>query len=251
MTDSSSPASPSSITTRRPASPKAVPASLAPTSSTASAREAVTSTPLPAASPSVLTTYGPASAAQEGDRRVRRESNTAVGRGRHAGIGQHLLHPGLGPLQPGPVGAGAEHQLAGGPQPVGQPGDQRRLGADHVQVGVDLLGRLGGALDVRPPAQPTPAMPGLPGATTTDAVRARADGHGVLAAARADDADPHHDAKDTNWSRPGPDPDQPDRHAGLVGEECHVLLGRGRQVVQLGRARQVGLPARQLLVHRA
>ena len=55
----SGPVSPSSTTTRRPASPKADPDSLATTSASASARESVTSTPLPAASPSVLTTHGP------------------------------------------------------------------------------------------------------------------------------------------------------------------------------------------------
>ena len=49
---------PSSMTTVRPASPKASPASLARTSASASARSSVTSTPLPAASPSVFTTYG-------------------------------------------------------------------------------------------------------------------------------------------------------------------------------------------------
>ncbi len=53
---SSGPTRPSSITTVRPASPKLVPASLARTSASASARSGVTSTPLPAASPSVFTT---------------------------------------------------------------------------------------------------------------------------------------------------------------------------------------------------
>ncbi len=54
--ETSGPLIPSSITTRRPASPKARPESLARTSSSASDRDSVTSTPLPAASPSVLTT---------------------------------------------------------------------------------------------------------------------------------------------------------------------------------------------------
>ena len=56
--DSSSPPSPSSITTLCPAAPKAKPESLASTSAAASSSESVTSTPLPAASPSVFTTYG-------------------------------------------------------------------------------------------------------------------------------------------------------------------------------------------------
>ncbi len=55
----SSPTSPSSITTWRPASPKAEPDSLAVTSARASSIVCATSTPLPAASPSVLMTHGP------------------------------------------------------------------------------------------------------------------------------------------------------------------------------------------------
>ena len=69
-TDSSGPAIASSTTTVRPASPKASPRSLAPTSSTASSRDAVTSTPLPAASPSVFTTHGPG--------RLRRKSSAGA-----------------------------------------------------------------------------------------------------------------------------------------------------------------------------
>ena len=54
--ETSAPTSPSSITTRRPAAPKAAPDSLAAASATAESSESVTRTPLPAASPSVLTT---------------------------------------------------------------------------------------------------------------------------------------------------------------------------------------------------
>ena len=68
--DSSGPVIPSSITTVRPASPNDSPASLARTSATASSSDVATSTPLPAASPSVLVTHGPGSAAQELDRRL-------------------------------------------------------------------------------------------------------------------------------------------------------------------------------------
>src|SRR5436190_2671932 len=57
-TDSSGPLRPSSITTVRPAGPNAAPASFAFTSSSASINDSVTSTPLPAARPSVLTTNG-------------------------------------------------------------------------------------------------------------------------------------------------------------------------------------------------
>ena len=59
--DSSGPVMPSSITTVRPASPNDSPASLARTSASASASVGATSTPLPAARPSVLTTQGPGS----------------------------------------------------------------------------------------------------------------------------------------------------------------------------------------------
>jgi hypothetical protein len=59
--DSSGPIMPSSITTVRPASPKDSPASLARRSASASARVGATSTPLPAAKPSVFTTQGPGS----------------------------------------------------------------------------------------------------------------------------------------------------------------------------------------------
>ena len=49
-------------------------------------------------------------------------------------------------------------------------------------------------------------MPGLPGVTTTSAVRLKHMGQRVLAAPAADDADPHAAAKETNCSRPGPTP---------------------------------------------
>ena len=73
-TDSSGPVMPSSMTTVRPASPKLVPASFAWTSSSASMSESVTSTPLPAARPSVLTTHGAGS--------DRRKSSAGLGVGR-------------------------------------------------------------------------------------------------------------------------------------------------------------------------
>ncbi len=55
----SGPVRPSSTTTFRPAGPKAAPDNLASMSDPASSKESVTSTPLPAASPSVFTTHGP------------------------------------------------------------------------------------------------------------------------------------------------------------------------------------------------
>ena len=83
----------------------------------------------------------------------------------HPRRAEHLLHEGLGPLEQGAVGARAHDGPALCPQRVGQAVHERRLGSDHVEVGLDLLDRLlvgtviGGA------------MPGLPGVTTTSAVR--------------------------------------------------------------------------------
>ena len=54
----SSPSRNSSITTRAPASPKALPESMSRTASSASCRVIATITPLPAARPSALTTIG-------------------------------------------------------------------------------------------------------------------------------------------------------------------------------------------------
>ena len=62
----------------------------------------------------------------------------------HAGLRQHLLHEGLGAFEAGAVGARAHDLAPVGPQPVGQPVHQWCLGPDDHQVGVDLLGRLGG-----------------------------------------------------------------------------------------------------------
>ena len=66
-----------------------------------------------------------------------------VARGGHARGIEHFFHPRLRALEPGPVGAGTEAPLALRPQAVGHPGDERILGTDHEQVGVDLIGRAG------------------------------------------------------------------------------------------------------------
>ena len=195
---------------------------MAATSASASARVSATSTPLPAARPSVFTTQGPG--------RVRRNrtasstrSKAPKARRRHPGLVEELLHEPLRPLEERPVGPRADHPRARGPQPVGQPVDQRPLGPDHHQVGLDLLGRGRGDGDAVALAV-VAGMPGLPGVTTTSAVRASTRGQGVLAAARAHHADRgrpggrhrggpagawrarHAVAKDTNCSRPGPTP---------------------------------------------
>ena len=113
---------------------------------------------------------------------------------------EDLLHEGLGPLEERAVGARARGRPGPGPQAVGQAGDQRRLGADDVEVGLDLLDRLvrqhgdrGGHARVA--------------RRDDDVGRARQHvGERVLAASAADDADPHAVAKETVCSRPGPTP---------------------------------------------
>src|SRR5262249_14252901 len=68
-TDSSGPTNPSSITHVRPASPNASPDRYARTPARASANDSVTITPLPAASPSVFTTYKPGSDSKKANAR--------------------------------------------------------------------------------------------------------------------------------------------------------------------------------------
>ena len=57
---------------------------------------------------------------------------------RHAGRGHDVLGERLAALELGGGGGRAEAGDAGGPDGVGHPGDQRRLGADHDQVGLQL-----------------------------------------------------------------------------------------------------------------
>ena len=87
-------------------------------------------------------------------------------------------------------------------------------------------------------------MPGLPGVTTTSAVRGQRERQRVLAPAGADDARTRHGegrvhaaANDTNCSRPGADPDQADRHPDLLGQERHVVAGRLGHVGERGHRR--------------
>ena len=65
----------------------------------------------------------------------------SVGGGGHAGLGQQVFHVRLGALQLRAVGTGAKHEASIGAQPVGQAVHQWRLRADHIQIGVDILGR--------------------------------------------------------------------------------------------------------------
>ena len=136
------------------------------------ASDSVTSTPLPAARPSVFTTYGP------GERRRKSTAGVgvverAVAGGGHAGLDEHLLHPRLRALEAGAVGAGAEHPLALRPA-AGRPG--RRPAAARARS------RTGRRRSPRRGVGDRAGMPGLPGVTTTSAVRAE---HRRRARARA------------------------------------------------------------------
>src|SRR4029450_7781843 len=114
-TDSSGPVRPSSITTVRPASANDSPESFVRTSSSASSSRPVTRTPLPAASPSVLTTQGPRS----GRRAAGGAGELAEWGGADAGAGQQAVHPRLESLQPRRAGARAEDQPPSAAQAVG------------------------------------------------------------------------------------------------------------------------------------
>ena len=120
----------------------------APAWATAAARSLVTTTPLPAARPSSLTTYG-------APQRVSASSISAVGGdpdragGRHAGRGHHVLGERLRTLDPGRSGARPEDREPSRPQRVGGPVDQRHLGSDHDQIGRDRCRELGDGDRVR------------------------------------------------------------------------------------------------------
>ena len=108
-----------------------------------------------------------------------------------------MLHPRLGAFEPGAVGAGTEHELAALPQAVGQAVDERSLGPDDIQVGVDIRGR-------RRCRARNPRV----ARRHHDVSRPRQHvSEGVLAPTGANDADLHsYAARRTVWSRPGPTP---------------------------------------------
>ena len=151
-----------------------------------------------------------------------------AGRG-HAGVGQDLLHEGLRALQAGPVGTGSHDGAPVGPQAVGQPVDQRGLGPDHHQVGLDLFGRRRRHRDRVRHAR----------VARRDHHLGRAGQHvgqRVLPAPTADDADLHATAPVTRGrpSRGGKrdellaaraHADQADRDADLLGQKAHVVAG--------------------------
>src|SRR5205085_3110696 len=138
------------------------------------------------------------------------------------------------------VGARSEDELALGPEAVGQPRHERRLGPDHEQVGVDLFG----------PGGDRSGDPWVPG-RGHDVGRASQDvGQRVLPAAPADDADLHdseawRSANWTNCSRPGPTP------TSLIGtpacrdrNSTYALAAEGSSCSSVARDRSVFHPGR-------
>ena len=114
-----------------------------------------------------------------------------VAGGGDAGRGDQLLHPRLGPLEPGPVGPGAEDPPARRPQAVGQAVDQRHLGPDHEQVGLELLRR----------RRDRAGDAGVAGGHHHLGVPSEHVGQRVLPSSAADDADLH---GGSSSRRPGP-----------------------------------------------
>ena len=79
----------------------------------------------------------------EGGRDLPGRGAGAGGRGRHPGRLHHLLGERLGALEPGGLAGGAEAGDAAAGDRVGDTRDQRRLGADHDQVGAQGGGQVG------------------------------------------------------------------------------------------------------------
>ena len=203
----------------------------------------VTSTPLPAASPSVLITHGPGSVRRKPTRGLDL-GEAGVAGGGDAGGRHQLLHPRLRALEPAPSAPGrrraARRRAARRP---GRPPAAPR--ADDEQVGVDLLGR------GRPPSR------GSRVARRHDHLGGAGQhvGQRMLAASRPDDADPHRRPRlRACAARTGRGPAHADQRMGtpdLVLEERDVVGGGGGQVAGLGADdRSVDQPG-QLLVDRA
>ena len=126
----SSPSRNSSITTRAPALPKALSASMSVIAASASASVIATITPLPAARPSALITIGaPLS------RTYSSASSTCgvhrVVRGGNAVAGEEILGVGLAAFQLRGGGGRAEDAQAFGAEAIDDARDQRAFRADH------------------------------------------------------------------------------------------------------------------------
>ena len=113
---------------------------------------------------------------------------------------EHLLHEGLRALKERTVRPRSHDRATLASQRVGEAGHQRSFGADHIEVGGDLLDRLVvGHGDGRRHA-------GVARGHHYVCRACQHVGERVLAGAAADDADPHAVANETVCSRPGPTP---------------------------------------------
>ena len=157
----------------------------------ASSRSSVTTTPLPAASPSSLTTYGAPSASSASA--PRRRSRRPGPRGRDLGRGHHLLGEGLAALELRRLAAGAE---AGDPARRARRRRRRPPAGPRAhddQVGPQLDGqrrRPRRRRAVEAVAQRASAsIPGLPGAAMTASTAGSAPRAATSACSRAPDRD--------------------------------------------------------------
>ena len=175
---------------------------------------------------------GAGQGAQEGGGLVGPLEDPEAGGG-HAGLGQQLLHEGLGALQAGPVGPGPHHQPAPGPQAVGQAVDQGGLGPDDHQVGLDLLGRGGGDAHRVALGRDGGHARVARGHHHVGAAR-QGQGQGVLAPAAADHQDRHR-------ARPYPTPGRPGR--GARGRR--LTPSRRRRTARARAPPRPGAPARR------
>ncbi len=208
--DSSGPVMPSSTTTVGPASPKAPPAELGPHVGLGlGERRRVTRTPLPAASPSVFTTHGAGSAAEEGDGGVglgrRRPCGRPSGRRRRPRPPSSTpSSPRAGPRRrrgrrPGgrrPAARSARPSTSGASGPMTERSASSALGARR------RAGDAGGGHARRCPASPRRRRCG-PGRS----------GEGVLPPTGADDDDLHCALQRDGLEPLGPDADVAHRHA--------------------------------------
>ena len=105
---------------------------------TAPSRSDATVTPFPAASPSALTTARPPSSSTKADARLDRGERRRPGR-RDPVPHHQVLREGLRSLEAGGCASRAEGPPPSRPELVREPGDERRLRADHDEVGVQLV----------------------------------------------------------------------------------------------------------------
>ena len=233
-------ASPSSITTRRPASPKARPDSLDLTSSTASSIDAVTSTPLPAASPSVFTTYGGA--------RLRRYSCAAS-----TSPAVNVRWRAVG--TPAPSSTSFIHSFEPSRRAPSAPGPTTRRPAARRRSASPATRGSSGPITYRSASSSSagagtePGMPGFPGVTTTSAER-RSTSASACSRPPEPTTQTAHQANCTYWSRPGPVPDEAHGHPDLALHEVEVAASLAGQVGHLAAGAQIGLPAGELDIHR-